>query len=432
MANPRAVASRIIQQVVHDGKSLSALIPQQLSEIKNPKDKALAQAIVFGVVRWFDSLDFLAAELMQKPIKAKDADVHTLLMMGLYQLRDMRIPHYAAISETVNLVPKKKKTWARGLLNGVLRNYQRQHEKLEKKLLKDEEAATAHPRWLIDQIRKDWPEDDAAILEANNAQAVMSLRVNTQKVSREDYLTALKEKDIAALATTYAQNGVTLEQPVEVDRLPGFFEGKSSVQDEAAQLSAQLLDPQSGEKVLDACAAPGGKTAALLERQTDIKVTAMDISESRLVQVSETLERLGLSAEVKAMDAAEMDQHFDAESFDRILLDVPCSATGVIRRNPDVKIHRQPEDIERLTETQSEILDAAWQILRPGGVLLYATCSIIRDENDKQVQAFLERTDDAREITPEQTWGRKMPAGRQILPGQDGMDGFYYALLQKA
>lgn len=432
MENPRAVAAKILQQIIFDGRSLSSMIPQQLTVIPDSKDRALAQAIVFGVMRWFESLDFIADHLLKSPLKAKDQDVLVLILMGLYQLRDMRVPEYAAISETVKLVPKKKRIWAKGLLNAILRQYQRNKKEIEATVAEDSEAHTSHPAWLLEQLQSDWPQHVTSIVDANNTQAPMTLRVNRQKQTRDEYLSGLQEKGIESEKANFSDFGLVLSSAVDVLALPGFDQGAVSVQDEAAQMAAQLLDAQAGDRVLDACAAPGGKTAAILERTSGVEVCALDVSPQRLEQVKETLQRLGLKAETKAADAKDLAEEFELNSFDRILLDVPCSATGVIRRNPDVKFHRTREDIDALVSTQKDILEAAWQVLKPGGVLLYATCSIIRDENDKQIIEFVRHHADAQEIVIDAQWGMAMQAGRQILPGQDGMDGFYYAMLSKS
>ncbi|MDH5218552.1 MAG: 16S rRNA (cytosine(967)-C(5))-methyltransferase RsmB [Gammaproteobacteria bacterium] len=431
MENPRAVAAKILQQIIFDGRSLSSLIPQQLSCIDESKDKALAQAIVFGVMRWFETLDFITVGLLKSPLKEKDKDILVLMLMGIYQLRDMRVPEYAAISETVKLVPKKKRIWAKGLLNAVLRQYQRNKKEIEETVADDLEAKTSHPGWLLERLQTDWPDKWSDIIDANNSQGTMTLRVNVHKNTRNEYLALLSEKGVEAEPTRFSDYGIVLTSAVDVNMLPGFDKGLVSVQDEAAQLAAQLLAPQKGDLILDACSAPGGKTAALLEREPGARVTALDVSPQRLEQVEQTLRRLSLKAETRAADAKSLADIFPAAHFDRILLDVPCSATGVIRRNPDVKFHRTSDDIVAVVETQKEILDAAWKVLKPGGVLLYATCSIIRDENDKQIAKFIQQNSDAQEITISADWGIAVNAGRQIIPGQNGMDGFYYALLCK-
>ncbi|MDH5544305.1 MAG: 16S rRNA (cytosine(967)-C(5))-methyltransferase RsmB [Gammaproteobacteria bacterium] len=430
MQNPRAAAASLLRQILIDGRSLSSLIPAQLSAIENAKDKSFAQAMIFGVMRQLLALDYLQCQLMQKPLKSKDADIEILLLLGLYQLREMRTPSYAAINETVKLVPRKK-SWARGLLNGVLREYLRQQTKLEEKLRLDVEAASAHPQWLIEYLQRDWGEQWQSIVEANNTQAPMSLRVNRRKQTREEYLQQLSQQGIAAHPCRFAPFGVVLESAMDVAVLPGFTQGCVSVQDEAAQMAATILKPATGDYIVDTCAAPGGKTAALLEQSDDLRIVALDLKPERLEQVEQTLSRLGLHADCQAMDARELDKHLQANSVDKLLLDVPCSATGVIRRNPDVKYHRQKSDIDELVKTQAQILESAWRVLKPGGVLLYATCSIIRDENDKQLQAFLQQHADARERPIASDWGSPVSVGRQILPGENNMDGFFYALLEK-
>lgn len=429
--NPRLLASRMLQQVIFQGKSLNSCVPQFTQHIDNPKDRAMARELVSGALRFFERLSCIQTELMKKPLKAKDSDVQCLLFIGLYQIFYMRVPDHAAVSETVKLTQKLKKPWARGLVNGVLRQSIRDRESLLEKIEACEEARFSHPAWLIEKIKTDWPDDYQTIFDQNLHHAPMTLRVNQQKQTRDEYLNLLSQRQMQAEALEFSKDAIGLATSTDVQQLPGFTDGCVSVQDQAAQLAAGLLQLENGLNVLDACAAPGGKTAHMLETQPDLNVLALDVSAERLKRVEETLNRLQLKAKTCAANAVEVDSWWDGEYFDRILLDAPCSAIGVIRRNPDIKIHRKKEDIPQLVKNQRKLLDALWKTLKPGGVLLYATCSILKDENENQIAAFIASNDDAQTIEIDGNWGRDVSMGKQILPGDHGMDGFYYARIRK-
>lgn len=429
--NPRLLALRIIHEVLEDGKSLNSLAIKINSNTLSVEDRALCRQLVYGSVRWYEKLDFILSRLLTKPMKAKDSDVYCLLLLGIYQILYTRIPDHAAVNETVKLAVKLKKPWARNFANAILRNLLRQRERLEADADNDETAMYSHPSWLINIIKADWPDEWQQVLQSNNAQGKMTLRVNPRKLSRSNFLQALKEMNIKAEETSFSQHGVLLEKAVDVQSVYGFQQGVCSVQDEAAQLAADLLNIESGMSILDACAAPGGKTAAILEQHDNIQVTALDVDEMRLDRIRETLNRIELSAELKVADAGELQTWWDGNAFDRILLDAPCSGTGVIRRNPDIKIHRNPDDIERLISKQKELLQQLWKTLKCGGVLLYATCSIVKNENDRQVSEFIASQDDAELLPIEAKWGRQLSCGRQILPGEHDMDGFFYARIRK-
>lgn len=430
--NPRAVAVTILTRVLKDGQSLSSLLPQSFDSLP-PERRALAQELCYGTLRWAPRLEALLELLLSKPLKAKDCDIKSLLLLGLYQLAYMTIPPHAAVSETVAVTALlKNKTWARGLVNAVLRRYQRERESLEAKLADNAEASTAHPAWLLALLKQAWPEQWPAIVDANNQRPPMTLRVNRRHHTREAYQQLLEQQEMSAIASPHAPDALTLSQPVNVEQLPGFSQGEVSVQDAAAQLAAVLLNPQAGMRVLDACAAPGGKTGHLLEISSDIELIALDIEESRLARVEQNLTRLGLKAELVAADAADTASWWDGRPFDRILLDAPCSASGVIRRHPDIKLLRQASDIDQLVKLQGRILEALWPLLAPGGRLLYATCSVLPQENGDQLANFLANHEDALERPLHGQWGLATRVGRQILPAQDGMDGFYYACIEKS
>jgi len=429
--NPRLAAARALAAVLSGKASLNSSLPAQLDKV-DERDRGLTQDLAFGTARWQPRLDLLAAQLLQKPFKAADADVQALLLVGLYQLFYTRIPAHAAIGETVGCADKLKKPWAKGLLNAVLRRAQREGEALLAGMQRDPVVRTAHPRWLQKALKAFWPEQWEAICAANNAHPPMILRVNRRHHGRDDYLALLAEAGIDASACQYSRDGIVLSEACDVRSLPGFAEGWVSVQDEAAQLSADLLELAPGQRVLDACCAPGGKTCHLLEAEAGLAhLVAIDLEAKRLTRVRENLDRLQLDAELIACDARDTASWWDGKPFQRILLDAPCSATGVIRRHPDIKLTRQADDIPALATLQGELLDALWPTLEVGGMLLYATCSSLPTENTEVIEAFLARTPGARELDLATEAGIRQPHGRQLLAQEGGHDGFYYAKLIK-
>ena len=429
--NPRLAAAKALAAVLNGKASLNSSLPTQLDKVED-RDRGFTQDLAFGTARWQPRLSALAAKLLQKPFKAADADVEALLLVGLYQLLYTRVPAHAAIGETVGCADKLKKPWAKALLNAVLRRAQRESEALLAELEHDPVVRTAHPRWLQKSLKAFWPEQWEAICAANNAHPPMILRVNRRHHSRDAYLQLLTTAGINATPCVYSVDGIVLEAATDVRNLPGFAEGWISVQDEAAQLAADLLDLAPGQRVLDACCAPGGKTCHILEVEKDLAgVVAVDLEAKRLVRVRENLARLGLTAELIAADGRDTATWWDGKPFQRILLDAPCSATGVIRRHPDIKLTRQPDDIAALAVLQGELLDAMWPTLEVGGILLYATCSTLPTENTEVIEAFLARTSGARELDLATAAGIKQPHGRQLLAQEGGHDGFYYAKLIK-
>ncbi|WP_223489458.1 16S rRNA (cytosine(967)-C(5))-methyltransferase RsmB [Pseudomonas sp. A-RE-19] len=429
--NPRLAAAKALAAVLNGKASLNSSLPTQMDKVED-RDRGFTQDLAFGTARWQPRLSALAAKLLQKPFKAADADVEALLLVGLYQLLYTRVPAHAAIGETVGCADKLKKPWAKALLNAVLRRAQRESEALLAELERDPVVRTAHPRWLQKSLKAFWPEQWEAICAANNAHPPMILRVNRRHHTRDAYLGLLTEAGIAATPCVYSRDGIVLDAAADVRSLPGFAEGWISVQDEAAQLAADLLDLAPGQRVLDACCAPGGKTCHILEAEPKLAgVVAVDLEAKRLVRVRENLARLGLSAELIAADGRDTATWWDGKPFQRILLDAPCSATGVIRRHPDIKLTRQPDDIAALAVLQGELLDAMWITLEVGGILLYATCSTLPTENTEVIEAFLARTPGARELDIASQAGIKQPHGRQLLAQEGGHDGFYYAKLIK-
>lgn len=430
MANPRIRIARILHAVIAQGQSLDTAFAQQLTA--QTEQLPFIKAACFGVLRHYLRLEHYLRQLMDKPLKPKDQDLTCLILCGLYEMFEMQTPDHAVVSETVNAAQQLRKAWARGLVNAVLRNARRQLPQLQERASQDLPARHLHPQWLLDSLQQDWPEHWQAITEQNNLPPPMTLRIDTHRLSRDDYLAQLAAQDKAACANPLVATAVTLDTPVDVQVLPGFAKGQASVQDAAAQLAAELLAPCPGERVLDACAAPGGKTLHLRQVEPALaELVALDSDATRLERVQQNLTRAGLQATLLQGDARQPDAWWDGRPFDRILLDAPCSATGVIRRHPDIKLLRQPDDLPRLAAVQAQILDALWPLLTSGGMLLYATCSVLKMENELQIQHFLARHPDARSQSINAQWGLDRTVGRQILPGMSGMDGFFYALIYK-
>ncbi|WP_455206374.1 16S rRNA (cytosine(967)-C(5))-methyltransferase RsmB [Kaarinaea lacus] len=430
--NLRALAARILVDVHVNGVSLTDALANRLTALPDVQNQGLVQEMCYGVSRWWWQLDAIVALLLDKPLKAKDADIQHLIMLGLYQLQYMRVPDHAAVAETVAACGALKKMWAKNLVNAVLRNYQRRAEQIHLQLKDNPVAEFSHPQWLLDAIKNAWPQHWQTVLQANNAKPPMVLRVNLLKVQRSAYIEQLAAEGIGAQVLAYNNTGLRLENPVPVSQLPGFHDGLVSVQDGAAQLAATLLQLAPRQRVLDVCAAPGGKTAHILESQPDLQeLIALDIDAGRLAKVSENLQRLGLNASVVAGDGQIPETWWDGKAFDRILLDAPCSATGVIRRHPDIKQLRKLADIQQVVEIQQHILRAVWPLLKSGGMILYATCSIFPQENEQQIRDFLASHPDATSVQLAGAWGMSLENGRQTLPGQDDMDGFYYACIKK-
>ena len=352
--------------------------------------------------------------------------------MGLYQLHYMNQPDYAVVKETVALLEKMKKGWAKGLVNAVLRNFCRQREELMTLLAQDPAFEHGQPAWLLKRLKKDWPNDWQAIAAANDTRPPMTLRVNLQKNTVADYLSLLGEAGMEAHPHAVAPQGITLKIPCDVHLLPGFAEGCVSVQDGAAQLAVGLLALKPGQRILDACCAPGGKLCHMLEAETQLSAcVGLDVDAKRLKRVGDNLSRLNLEATLIQGDALFPDSWWDGQVFDRILLDAPCSATGVIRRHSDIKLLRTEEEIQSVCTTQSQLLQALWPLLAAGGTMVYATCSVIAIENELQIASFLKSQSDCTLVAISDIWGRPTGHGRQILPGEDGMDGFFYTVLTK-
>jgi 16S rRNA (cytosine967-C5)-methyltransferase len=393
------------------------------------RDRAFARHLVFGVLRWLNALEWLAGQLLQRPLKPRDRDVAYLVLMGIFQLWKGGTAPHAAVNETAGAARKLGKPWAAGLVNAVLRNFQRRQASLLDELQTRPERY-AHPDWLLRQLQQDWPDAWPSLVEENNRQPPLWIRVNTRRCRRDDYLEKLEQAGLKAQTLPDLTAAVWIEDPLPVTRLPGFEEGLFSVQDAAAQWAADYLDARPGHRVLDACAAPGGKTCHLLERTEHIELLAVDHDANRTALIRDNLKRLGLEAQVLAADATEPAAWWDGRPFDRILLDAPCSATGVIRRHPDIKWLRDPAQVETAAVQQAALLNALWPLLGAGGMLVYATCSVLKRENSQQISEFLDRHADAEPVNMGPASSQHEP-GRQILPGEQNMDGFYYACLRK-
>lgn len=431
--DPRALAVDVVDAVRREGRSLSQALPQAERKLDAGQPRALLRELAYGVLRYAPRLDVWLDALVTQPLRPRDAPVARIIQLGLYEMFFLSTPDYAAVNECVRLAGACGRPWAARLVNGALRNARRREAELARLADSVDSARYAHPDWLIGRLRQDWSQAAEAVLEANLVRAPMSLRVNRMRVDRDAYLERLRSVGIEAVSGRHGAECVILAEPVEVTSLPGFAEGWVSVQDEAAQLAAAVLEPMPGQRVLDACAAPGGKTAHVLERTGGkVELTAIEIDSARLARVDETLARLGLKADLLAADAALPESWWDGRPYDRILLDAPCSATGVIRRHPDIKLLRRETDIEVLAARQFALLEALWPLLAPGGRLVYATCSSLREENEQVVERFVLAHADAVDHPISADWGRAVTYGRQILPGEDGMDGFYYACLHKA
>ncbi len=430
MSNTRATAAGILAELMAENGSLSS----HLTKHYHSSDFQLLQEYCYGCCRWFYSLRFFLDRLLNKPLKDKDSDILALLLVGIYQLREMRTPNHAAINETVAAVIELKKPWAKGLVNAVLRNFLRKQSELEA-LASDEGLAvgSAHPQWLVDKLSHCWPEQHEAIIENNNCRPPMTLRVNTQYQSRDDYLRQLDAAGIQGVPGRFAETAIYLDQPHAVSSLPGFDASAVSVQDEASQLVPAILRLQAKNRVLDACAAPGGKTCHILESECSLtELVSLDMSSERLQRIRENLDRLQLEANVTLGDATDTAAWWDGRPFDRILLDAPCSATGVIRRHPDIKLLRRKESIAKLQRKQLAILHSIWQCLASNGLLLYTTCSVLPEENNQVIELFLQQQQDAKYEGVIADWGVECRYGRQLLPlEQQGPDGFFYSLLRK-
>ena len=421
MPDPQILAARVVLEVL-EGRNLNQALQGALSRLAlTPQQRAAVQDMSYGTLRFYGRLAAILEKLAPKPVT--DAEIRCLLLVALYQLIYGKTREYAVVNEAVKSARATGKSWATGFVNGVLRNFQRKQEALLADVDKLAPARFSHPKWWIDKLREQYPQDWERILQVNNTHPPMTLRINRRYTNVDAYLALMEERGLKA--QSLGGEAILLESPVSVEKLPHFSDGWVSVQDAGAQYAAQLLDVKEGMRVLDACAAPGGKAAHLLESH-DVELTALDNDGERLKRVEENLARLHLQAHTSVGDASKPDAWWDGKPFDRILADVPCSASGVVRRHPDIKWLRRPSDIAKFAVTQGEILDALWHVLAIGGKLLYATCSVFAEENQKQIAAFQQRHPDAELILPAEC----QSLHGQLLPDAHH-DGFFYALLSK-
>lgn len=414
--NTRLVALEAICWVVLEKKSLSAFsYPDQ--------NNSLTKSLVFGTIRFYHQLNDIVTHLLKHSLKKEDLDIHCLMLLGAYQLLHSNVATHASIFETVNVVNTLNKPWAKSLVNAILRQIDRNKDALLS------QTHYSHPSWLVKKIKKYYPDNFEQIFTQNNTQAPMIIRVHP-KLYINNYQSQLDEIGIYSKSIKIAPQALVLDQPSSVYDLPGFDQGSCYVQDGSAQLSAQLLDPQNHEHILDACSAPGGKTTHLCELSPNASIVALDSDEIRLDRVRENAQRFNINNIKIIQGQAQQQDWWDGEKFDKILLDAPCSATGVIRRHPDIKLLRKPKDISVLVNLQKSILENLWKMLKPGGTLLYATCSILKSENEEQVSNFLLEHADAKEEVINLEWGMETTVGKQQLPG-GSFDGFYYAKIVK-
>lgn len=429
MTDARALAAQVLAEVVR-GASLREQLAPAHAQLDDPRDRAFLTALCSEGARWWLRFDKAQDDLLQQPLRKREPALHALLLLGLVQLEILKLPPHAAVAATVDATRTLGHGGFAKLVNAVLRRWLRERDARNSKLDAQPETASAHPHWLIDALTRDWPERDAAILAANNIVAPPMLRVNARRSTRDDVIAELAEAGIAAEPHPWLRDAITLASHIDFARLPSFAHGDFSVQDGAAQCAADLLDLRDGLRVLDACAAPGGKTCHMLER-AELDVLALERDHVRAASIDDNLRRLGLRCEVRTGDAGEPSTWWDGKPFDRILLDAPCSATGVIRRHPDIKLHRRAGDIAPLAREQRRMLAALWPLLASGGRLVYATCSVLREENERVVAEFISTHADAETQAFELPAGHRADAGWQILPGEGGLDGMYYAALEK-
>jgi len=431
--NVRALAAQVLAPLLRQHGSLSSHLPDALQHCPE-QDRALLQQLCFGTMRELFRLEVIADSLLKKPFQDRDYELQALLLIGLWQLRHSRIPAHAALNETVDATSALNHDWARKLINAVLRRYQREAEQLEAGLANNPQFRWNHPQWMVSKLEHNWPEHWQTILEANDQQAPMTLRVNKRLLTLESAQKKLQEAEIPSSPGQFSDAALVLEHAVDVRRIPGFDQGLFSVQDEAAQLAAGLLDARAGQRVLDACAAPGGKLCHLLEATPGLQdVVAVELEPARVQRMTDNLMRLKLELECRLLTADATSQDWwDRQPFDRILIDAPCSGSGVIRRHPDIKLLRRGEDINALAQVQLNILNNLWSMLSPGGRLVYATCSVFSQENERIIERFLKQRPDACHVPINANWGEARPYGRQLFPQPAGHDGFYYAVLIKA
>ncbi|WP_243040452.1 16S rRNA (cytosine(967)-C(5))-methyltransferase RsmB [Dyella sedimenti] len=431
MTDTRALAAQALADVALRGASLRDAMERYAPRLPDARDRALLMALLSDGARWWLRFDPALDRLLDKPLRQKEPVVHALLVLGLVQLEILQLPDYAAVAATVQSTRALQRPRLAGLVNAVLRRWQREREPLLAALDAQPRTRHAHPAWLAEAIAHDWPAQAEAVMAADNREPPLMLRVNRRRATREALVERLRRDGQTAEPHAWLADGIVLPHSVDVTRLPGFAAGEFAVQDGAAQVAADLADVRDGQRVLDACAAPGGKACHLLER-ADVALTALESDAGRARRITQNLERLGLAAELVIGDAGEPGAWWDGRPFDRILIDAPCSATGVLRRRPDVRLHRRESDLSALAAQQRRILTALWPLLAPGGRLVYVTCSLLSAENEAVTGAWLEGQADARPVTIALPVGQPAAVGWQVLPGDGDLDGMYYAAFEKA
>lgn len=422
--NTYNLVNKVLLDVLKNGHSLQSSFSRH--KIAENSNSSRIKAVCFGVIREYWSLKATLDAYLKRKIKPKDKDIELFLITAIYQLVNKPGSEFAVVDESVKAVKKSRKVWASGFVNGILRAFLRDSSKR----ISNIEAELGLPLWLVDRLKVDWPDSFKQISAESLKHPPMSIRVNGQKSSVKKYKELLESKGIQSRTLSGVPDLLILDSAVEVAELPGFEEGFCSVQDGAAQLAARILNAKSGETILDACAAPGGKTGHLLELHSDIRLVAADIDAERLKRVEQNLARLELPADIVKADLSRSES-FTQNCFNHILLDAPCSALGIIRRHPDIKHLRKNSDIDSLGLLQQKILQNCWYWLKPRGRLLYATCSIVKQENEQQIGQFLNQHENAELVPIDCPFSSHSEIGLQLLPGDSGLDGFYYALLQK-
>jgi 16S rRNA (cytosine967-C5)-methyltransferase len=435
-ASARSLSAHAVARVLREGVTLDAALRDALIAA-DPKLVPSVRSLSYGAVRGYFRHEAILGKLLSQPVRSLDFLVRALLSVALYEIEDARTPEYAVVDAAVQTAKATDAVRAAGLINAVLRRYLRERKTVDAEIASKPATRHAAPIWLADRLRADWPVRWTQLLAAGDSHAPMWLRVNSRMSSTADYLAQLQAAGIGGRAEERVPHAIVLDSPCDVYELPGFSTGMVSVQDLGAQCVAFPLNLAPGQRVLDACAAPGGKTALIAEREPSLKkLVAVDVDPHRLARVRDNLGRGGLGAEIVNGDAATAAKWWDGQPFDRILLDAPCSGLGVIRRHPDIRLRKSPADIDKLPVLQAKLLRSTWELLASGGRLVYVTCTVTRSENRDVIGAFLNNTPGA-SIVPVDTWdgwpglGEADEYGRQILPGEAGADGFYYAALSK-
>lgn len=430
MNDTRALAAQALADIALRGMSLREAMDQRAPKLRDPRDRALLTALLSDGTRWWLRFDAALDRLLDKPLRRKEPEIHALLVLGLVQLEILQLQDYAAVAATVEASRVLNRPRLAGLVNAVLRRWQRERTTLLTELDAQAQTRYAIPSWLVHAIAADWPAQANAVFADSDREPPLMLRANRRRTARDALIEQLRSAGYSADAHPWLGDAIVLPHSADVTRMPGFAQGLFAVQDGAAQVSADLLDVYGGQRVLDACAAPGGKACHLLER-ADIALTAVEYEAGRTARIRQNLERLGLQADLRVGDAADPSAWWDGKPYDRILVDAPCSATGVLRRRPDVRLHRRAGDIAALAAQQQRILAALWPLLAPGGRLVYVTCSLLRAENEAVVEGFIGHRDDVDVVPVSLPVGQAAAVGWQILPGDGDLDGMYYAVLER-